>query len=164
MRGADGIAVCNFFYSCLLFHQNCIINKNSIIVPLMFISQPKWLWVGVLLFGNLRVDSALNIKPLTLGKIISILLAFYFYLSQTFFRFVPVFRTIQFAISGDLSVPIFYWQPIIQFLCRLSRKTGQLLSIADCHRQNVNDKCFLGWIPRSIISWGRLFRGLWAKF
>jgi len=29
---------------------------------------------------------------------------------------VPVFRTIQFAISGDLSVPIFYQQPITQFL------------------------------------------------
>jgi len=77
---------------------------------------------------------------------------------------VPVFRTIQFAISGDLSVPIFYQQPITQFLVGYLVKPRQLLSIADCHWQDVNDKCFLGWIPRSIISWGRLFRGLWAKF
>ena len=163
MRGADGIAVCNFFYSCLLFHQNCIINKNSIIVPLMFISQPKWLWVGVLLFGNLRVDSALNIKPLTLGKIISILLAFYFYLSQTFFRFVPVFKHSvrhfrRFIRTNFLSTTN---HPIS---LSVISKPRQLLSFADCHRQNVNDKCFLGWIPRSIISWGKLFRGLWAKF
>jgi len=135
---------CKFTPLTMTHFSRQLLYVITIVVPFMNRRRRERFRIGFLLIGNLRAYRALNLKPLTIGKIMSILLTICFYVSQTFFSLCQFSKRFSSPFGRFIRTNFLSTTTLPNFIVGYLVEPRQLLSIADCHRQNANDKCFLG--------------------